>query len=90
MALKRNRPWTPEHDGRLLEMRAAGRPTFAIVAAFNRNAEAVGARQLILRQRVIEPGCRQGTPSNEQEYVGIGYLSPAGQHGRNGCNPRLS
>ena len=52
MALKRNRPWTPDDDRRLLEMRAAGRPTFSIVAAL-RSAAAVGARLSILRQRVI-------------------------------------
>ena len=53
MALKRNRSWTPDHDRRLLEMRAAGRPTFSIGAALNRSAAAVGARLFILRQRVI-------------------------------------
>ena len=52
MALKRNRPWTPDDDHRLLEMRAAGRPTFSIVAALNRSAAAVGARLSILRQPV--------------------------------------
>ena len=53
MALKRNRPWTPDDDRRLLEMRAAGRPTFSIVAALHRSTAAVGARLSILRQRVI-------------------------------------
>ena len=50
MALKRNRPWTPDDDRRLLEMRAAGRPTFSIGAAFSSGR---GARLFILRQRVI-------------------------------------
>ena len=53
MAQRGNRPWTPDDDHRLLEMRAAGRPTFSIVAALNRSAAAVGARLSILRQRVI-------------------------------------
>ena len=53
MALKRIRPWTPDDDRRLLEMRAAGRPTFSIVAALNRSAAAAGASLSLLRQRVI-------------------------------------
>jgi hypothetical protein len=53
MALKRNRSWTPDDDRRLLEMRAAGRPTCSIGAELDRSAAAVGARLFILRQRVI-------------------------------------
>jgi hypothetical protein len=52
LALKKNRLWTPEDDRRLIEMRAAGRPTFSIAAALSRSASAVAARLSILRQRV--------------------------------------
>ena len=50
----RKRPWTPEEDHRLLELRAAGRSASSIGVALRRSAGAVGSRLSILRQREKE------------------------------------
>jgi hypothetical protein len=49
--VNRNRPWTAEDDGRLLELWATGRSSRSIGVALRRSATAVDARLRVLRQR---------------------------------------
>lgn len=43
-----SRPWTPEEDKRLLELRAAGKSREMIAAALHRSAKSVPSRLYVL------------------------------------------
>ena len=56
MPLNSNIKWTEEDDRRLLEMKAAGKSTFAIAAAFKRSLGSIKGRLHLLKVR--EGGAR--------------------------------
>ena len=59
MPLNRNRTWTADEDGRLLELQGSGRSVTSIALMLKRSEAAVKGRLYMLRKRETKPSVDQ-------------------------------